>query len=140
MIVTGGPDEVDLASDVAAQAGLPPSAVHAGQAGVLTIGRLVAAADRVVCGDTGVAHLATALRTPSVVLFGPTSPALCGPPPDRPWHRALWAGGRGDPDGQLPDPGLLAIDVGQVTKALADLPPAAAPAPRRRATARGRVA
>ena len=62
-----------------------------------------------------------------------------GPAPDRPWHRPLWAGGRGDP-GQRPDPGLLAIDVDQVTEALADLPPAAAPAPRRRAAARGRVA
>ena len=140
VIVTGGPAEVDLAHDVAARAGLPPSAVHAGQGGVLTIGRLVAAAARVVCGDTGIAHLATALRTPSVVLFGPTSPALWGPPPDRPWHRALWAGTSGDPHGQLPDPGLLAIDVDQVTEALADLPPAAAPTPRRGATARGRVA
>ncbi|HEV3498108.1 MAG TPA: glycosyltransferase family 9 protein, partial [Actinomycetes bacterium] len=112
------------------------SAVHAGQGGVLTIARLVDAADRVVCGDTGIAHLATALRTPSVVLFGPTSPALWGPPPPRPWHRPLWAGSSGDPHGQLPDPGLLAIDVHQVTTALADLPPAEAPRPARR----GRVA
>ena len=124
VIVTGGPDEAGLAHDVAARAGLPDSAVHAGQGGVLTIARLVDAADRVVCGDTGIAHLATALRTPSVVLFGPTSPALWGPPPDRPWHRALWAGTSGDPHGQLPDPGLLAIDVDQVTTALADLPDA----------------
>ena len=93
-----------------------------------------------MCGDTGVAHLATALRTPSVVLFGPTSPALWGPPPDRPWHRALWAGTSGDPHGQRPDPGLLAIGVDQVTEALADLPEAAAPRPARRATVRGRVA
>ena len=140
VIVTGGPAEVDLAHDVAARAGLPDDAVHAGQGGVLTIGRLVAAAGRVVCGDTGIAHLATALRTPSVVLFGPTSPALWGPPPDRPWHRALWAGTSGDPHGQLPDPGLLAIDVDQVTEALADLPAAAAPRPARRAALRGRVA
>ncbi|HEX2159731.1 MAG TPA: glycosyltransferase family 9 protein, partial [Actinomycetes bacterium] len=136
VIVTGGPAETDLAHEVADRAGLPDSAVHAGQGGVLTIARLVDAADRVVCGDTGIAHLATALRTPSVVLFGPTSPALWGPPPDPPWHRPLWAGSSGDPHGQLPDPGLLAIDVDQVTTALADLPPAEAPRPARR----GRVA
>jgi ADP-heptose:LPS heptosyltransferase len=140
VLVTGGPTEVELANDVAARAGLPSSVVHAGQGGVLTIARLVAAADRVVCGDTGIAHLATALRTPSVVLFGPISPALWGPPPDRPWHRALWAGTSGDPHGQRPDPGLLAIDVDQVTGALADLPAAAAPRPARRASIRGRVA
>ena len=126
VVVTGGPDEVALAHEVAARAGLPPGAVHAGQNGVLALGRLVAAADRVVCGDTGVAHLATALGTPSVVLFGPTSAALWGPPADRPWHRALWAGGSGDPHGQLPDPGLLAIAADQVLEALDDLP--AAPA------------
>jgi ADP-heptose:LPS heptosyltransferase len=126
VVVTGGPDEVALAHEVAAGAGLPRTAVHAGKQGVLALGRLVAAADRVVCGDTGVAHLATALGTPSVVLFGPTSPALWGPPADRPWHRALWAGTSGDPHGQLPDPGLLAIAVEQVSEALGDLP--AAPA------------
>jgi ADP-heptose:LPS heptosyltransferase len=140
VIVTGGPGEGELAAEVAERAGLPDSAVHAGQGGVLGIARLVAAADRVVCGDTGIAHLATALRTPSVVLFGPTSPALWGPPPDRPWHRAIWAGSQGDPHGDLPDPGLLAIDVDQVTLALTDLPPAEAPRPARRAATRGRVA
>jgi ADP-heptose:LPS heptosyltransferase len=139
VIVTGGPGEAELAADVAERAGLPDGAVHAGQGGVLAIARLVGAAERVVCGDTGIAHLATALRTPSVVLFGPTSPALWGPPPDRPWHRAIWAGTSGDPHGDLPDPGLLAIDVDQVTLALTDLPPAEAPRPRRPAT-RGRVA
>jgi ADP-heptose:LPS heptosyltransferase len=126
VVVTGGPDEVALAHEVATRAGLPKGAVHAGQNGVLALGRLVAAAGRVVCGDTGVAHLATALGTPSVVLFGPTSPALWGPPADRPWHRALWASSSGDPHGQLPDPGLLAIAVDQVLEALGDLP--AAPA------------
>jgi len=140
VIVTGGPAEVDLASEVAARAGLLQHAVHAGQGGVLALGRLIDAAARVVCGDTGVAHLATALRTPSVVLFGPTSPARWGPPPDRPWHRPLWAGTSGDPHGQLPDPGLLAIGVDQVLEALADLPAAAPPRLARRAIARGRVA
>jgi ADP-heptose:LPS heptosyltransferase len=126
VVVTGGPAEVALAREVADRAGLPKGAVHAGGNGVLALGRLVAAAGRVVCGDTGVAHLATAVGTPSVVLFGPTSPALWGPPPERSWHRALWAGARGDPHGRLPDPGLLAITVEQVLEALGDLP--AAPA------------
>jgi ADP-heptose:LPS heptosyltransferase len=126
VVVTGGPAEVELGREVAARAGLPQAAVHAGRGDVLALGRLVAAADRVVCGDTGVAHLATAVGTPSVVLFGPTSPALWGPPADRPWHRALWAGTSGDPHGRRPDPGLLAIAVDHVLEALDGLP--AAPA------------
>jgi ADP-heptose:LPS heptosyltransferase len=82
----------------------------------------VAAAGRVVCGDTGVAHLATALGTPSVVLFGPTPPAEWGPPAARPWHRALWAGRTGDPHASEPDPGLLALEPRQVLEALERLP------------------
>jgi len=50
---------------------------------------LVADARMVISGDTGVAHLATAYERPSVVLFGPVSPRLCGPPRSR-LHRALW--------------------------------------------------
>jgi ADP-heptose:LPS heptosyltransferase len=100
--------------------------VWAGRTDVVTLARLVAAAGRVVCGDTGVAHLATALRTPSVVLFGPTPPSLWGPPSDRPWHRALWAGGTGPAHGPHADPGLLRISVEDVLGALASLPSAPA--------------
>jgi ADP-heptose:LPS heptosyltransferase len=120
--ITGGPDEVDLARAVARQAGLEDAAVYAGRTDLTGLVALVAVAGRVVCGDTGVAHLATALRTPSVVLFGPTPPAEWGPPPDRPWHRALWAGRRGDPHADSPDPGLLEIRVADVLAALDALP------------------
>jgi len=72
---------------------------------------VVAAARVVVVGDTGVAHVATAVRTPSVVLFGPEPPSRWGPPEDRPWHVALWAGRRGDPHGVQPDAGLLELGV-----------------------------
>jgi ADP-heptose:LPS heptosyltransferase len=82
--------------------------------------RLVAAAGRVACADTGVAHVATAVGTPSVVLFGPTPPALWGPPPD-PRHVVLWEGARGDPHATEPGPGLLAICVDDVLGALAAL-------------------
>lgn len=82
---------------------------------------VVAAAGRIVCGDTGVAHLATALGTPSVVLFGPTPPLLWGPPADRPQHVALWSGNTGDPHARVPDAGLLAIGVEEVAAALEGL-------------------
>ncbi len=121
VLVSGGPDEVDLAREVARRAGLPAGAVCAGRTNLTSLARLVTAAACVACADTGVAHLATALRTPSVVLFGPTSPRHWGPPPDRPWHRVLWAGTTGDPRGAEPDPGLLAITVDAVVEALARL-------------------
>jgi hypothetical protein len=60
------------------------------------------------------------LRT-SVLLFGPMSPGLWGPPPQRPYHRVLWSGRRGDPHGSAVDPGLLAISVDAVLDALATL-------------------
>jgi ADP-heptose:LPS heptosyltransferase len=124
VVLTGGPAEAELARRIADAADLPPRAVAAGRTDVVQLAALVAGAARVVCGDTGVAHLATALRTPSVVLFGPTAPSAWGPPPDRPWHRAIWRGRSGDPHGDCTHPGLLEIDPADVLAALADLPPA----------------
>ncbi|HET7488582.1 MAG TPA: glycosyltransferase family 9 protein [Acidimicrobiales bacterium] len=124
VVVTGGASEAGLARGVAAAAGLPSSAVLAGATGVVELAAVVGAAGRVVCGDTGVAHLATALRRPSVVLFGPVPPSLWGPPPDRPWHTALWAGRTGDPWAASVDGGLLEIGVDDVLAALDGLPAA----------------
>jgi ADP-heptose:LPS heptosyltransferase len=70
------------------------------------------------------AHLASAYRRPSVVLFGPVSPALWGPPPRAargggPLHAVLWHGdGAGDPWGTSLDPALARITVDEVTAAL----------------------
>ncbi|HEX2075781.1 MAG TPA: glycosyltransferase family 9 protein [Geodermatophilus sp.] len=115
---TGGPAEVELAGRVAAAAGLGPEAVLAGRTTSLELAAVIAAASVVVSGDTGVAHLATAYRRPSVVLFGPVSPALWGPPP-RPQHVVLWHGdGRGDPWGTTLDPALAKVTVEEVTAAL----------------------
>ena len=74
---------------------------------LLQLAALVARAELVICGDTGVGHLATAYRTPSVLLFGPTPPARWGP--RRGPHTVLWAGRTGDPHGTDPDPGLLEL-------------------------------
>jgi ADP-heptose:LPS heptosyltransferase len=124
VVITGGPSEVGLARSVARMAGVDPAHVLAGATGLLQLGAVVAASARVACGDTGVAHLATALRRPSVVLFGPTPPRRWGPPPSRPIHRALWAGATGDPWGDAPDPGLLRIGVDDVLDVLHSLPSA----------------
>lgn len=122
VVITGTRAERPLAERIAAMAGVPDGAVLAGRTDLRALTAAVASARRVVSGDTGVAHLATALSTPSVTLFGPTPPALWGPPTDRPWHVAMWAGRRGDPHGDRPDPGLLEIDPAAVVDALATLP------------------
>ncbi|RFU22349.1 glycosyltransferase family 9 protein [Geodermatophilus marinus] len=120
--VTGGPAEVELARSVARGAGLGEDAVLAGRTTTLELAAVVAGARVVVSGDTGTAHLATAYRRPSVVLFGPVPPALWGPPP-RPQHVVLWHGdgtgdGTGDPWGAELDPALARITAEEVTAAL----------------------
>jgi ADP-heptose:LPS heptosyltransferase len=113
VVVTAGPGEERLAAAVAGASG---ARVFAGDLGALAA--LVAGAARVLCADTGVAHLATAFGTPSVVLFGPTSPERWGPPADRPRHRVLWAGRWGDPNADTTDPGLLALQPRHVLEAI----------------------
>jgi ADP-heptose:LPS heptosyltransferase len=100
---------------------VPETHVYAGRTTLRELAALVAAAGRVVCGDTGVAHLATAFRRPSVVLFGPIAPSSWGPP-RRPYHRVLWNGTTGDPHADHIDAGLLAIPVARVIAALDGLP------------------
>ena len=124
VLVTGTRGEAELARRLAETAGLPAGAVIAGRTDLLELAATVAGAGRLVCGDTGVAHLAFALCTPAVVLFGPTSPAHWGPPPaeGHSIHRVLWAGHAGDPHASKPDPGLLELEPDQVIAALAQLP------------------
>ena len=110
VVVTG--TEADLAASVAGDAGVPQLTTSLAE-----LAGLVAHARLVVSGDTGIAHLATAYRTPSVVLFGPVPPRRWGPPADRPWHRAIWHGTRaerGDHPGPDVHPALLRIGVDEV--------------------------
>jgi ADP-heptose:LPS heptosyltransferase len=115
VLITGGRGEEELVRTISAAAGVP-SRLDLPLDELLA---LVASSRLVVCGDTGVAHIASAYRTPSVVLFGPVSPARWGPPDD-PRHRPLWHGDPahpGDPHGDVPDPALLAIGVDEVLTA-----------------------
>jgi ADP-heptose:LPS heptosyltransferase len=84
--------------------------VRAGAASLLELASLVRGAGVLLCGDTGVAHLATALRRPSVVLFGPSAPRV-SLPVARAWHHVLWAGWDGE---ERKSRGLLEIAVEDV--------------------------
>ena len=128
VVVTGSPGERPLADELAARAGLTERAVLAGATDLGTLAAVVASASLVVCGDTGMAHLASAFGTRSVVLFGPTPPSSWGPPPGP--HTVLWHGDPdqppGDPHADRPDPYLLRITVQEVLSCWGASPPSSA--------------
>jgi ADP-heptose:LPS heptosyltransferase len=118
VVLTGSAAERPLVRAVARAAGLPDEAVLAGRTSLAQLCAVVARAALVVCGDTGVAHVASAWRVPSVVLFGPVGPERWGPPAGGP-HVALTRAElrRGDRFGADPDPALLAVGVDEVVAA-----------------------
>ena len=117
VLITGGAEERERALLVARLARLSPERVLAGVAGLDAFAALVAAARVVVTVDTGAAHLASAYRTPSVIIFGPAPPSAWGPPPGP--HVVLTDDRlrRGEPFASEPDPALLAVSVDDVRKA-----------------------
>lgn len=131
VVVTGSDGERPLCSRVrsgaaraAEAAGAAPAVTEvtdlAGRLDLAGLADVVATARLVLCGDTGVAHVATAFGTPSVVLFGPTPPAWWGPAVDRERHAVLWHGApdhRGDPHATVLDPALAAVTVDEVLAA-----------------------
>lgn len=118
VVITGDADERPAAVATGWAAGLPPEAVLAGRTTLPDLAALVRGARLVISGDTGIAHLATAYRTPAVTLYGPVPPDRWGPPPGRPEHAILWAGRTGDPWSPTPDPGLLQITADHVMAAV----------------------
>jgi ADP-heptose:LPS heptosyltransferase len=105
VVLTGGPQERPALTRVAGVTGV----TQFSDLNLLELFALVAKARLVICGDTGVAHVASLYRTPSVLLFGPVAPSRWGPPDDG-LHTVLWHGdGTGDPHGNVCDPALLQI-------------------------------
>jgi len=78
ILLVGGPDDYLKSSQVALEVG--PSA-HS-LAGTISLGRtgaILEKADLMVCNDSGPMHIAEALGTPIVCLFGPTDPGIWAP-------------------------------------------------------------
>ncbi len=79
IVLTGGPADRSLVEAVKAR--LPPSRVVdiAGHADLLTLAGILERLDLLISGDTGPMHLAVAVGTPVVAVFGPSDPARYGP-------------------------------------------------------------
>ena len=82
IVVTGSAAEAELAAIVAAAA--PPGDVttHCGDIRLAELAMLIGGAEALICGNTGVAHLAAAVGTPVVEAFAPVVP----PHRWRPWR------------------------------------------------------
>ena len=76
VVLLGAPSDMETAASVTAAA---PAASLVGRDRPALLPALLAEVDVLVSGDTGVAHLAAALDTPVVTLFGPTDPRLSAP-------------------------------------------------------------
>lgn len=89
VLVLGGPQEAGAGNRIAEIIGSSARNL----AGLQSLGEMGAVISRLsilVTNDSGPAHMAYALSTPSVTLFGGTDPAVWGPPPS-PRHSVLRA-------------------------------------------------
>ncbi len=127
VLLTGNEAEIGRALAVAEAVeaargpGGPSLRVAAGQQSLAQFAATIAGARVLVSADTGAAHLASAFATASVVIFGPVSPRVWGPPAGP--HRVLFEESlsSGDPFSGAPDPALLAVTAGDVAGALDSL-------------------
>jgi heptosyltransferase-2/heptosyltransferase-3 len=119
LVLTGGPDERELADAI--RRGIGEQAVSlAGHTTIPVLAEILRGARLVIGPDSGPLHLAVAVETPTVHLFGPSQPEHFGPWGNPARHRVLDAGWRcpscGNLDSGRPEGAgcLLAITVDQV--------------------------
>jgi ADP-heptose:LPS heptosyltransferase len=85
VVLTGGPDEASLTAIVARKSGAAGSPLLldlGGRTSLPLLAEVIGAADTIVCGNTGPAHLAAAVGTPIASLYAPTVPSVRW----RPWR------------------------------------------------------
>lgn len=78
IIIIGGTEDVGLAEEIMANVRSTPLSI-AGKTTLLQLGSVLKRCDALVTGDTGPMHLATAVGTRVVALFGAADPQRTGP-------------------------------------------------------------
>jgi lipopolysaccharide heptosyltransferase II len=79
VIFVGGPDDREISLEIARAAGIPEARVLAGHLGLPAAAAVLESCALVVANDGGVLHLAAAMGTPVIGLYGPNEPGLFGP-------------------------------------------------------------
>lgn len=115
-VVNSGPGEEDLAAALSAAAG--EARPHAYHGDLDQLMALLKNACCIVGGDTGPLHLAIALGTPAVALFGPTDPARNGPYRSDAIVLRTAGATRDHSRRRQTDPSMLAIEVDAVFDAV----------------------
>ncbi|NGX39535.1 MAG: Lipopolysaccharide core heptosyltransferase RfaQ [Chlamydiae bacterium] len=77
IIVSGNQSEALSVIDIASQ--IPSAIPLAGELDLPSFSALIKKMAVFITNDTGPMHLSFAVKTPTVALFGPTDPSLCGP-------------------------------------------------------------
>ncbi len=115
-VINYGPGEDSLVSSVRAASGNSQPRAYDGELGQLMA--LLRNACCIVGGDTGPLHLAVALGTPAVALFGPTDPDRNGPYPAQEIVLRGASAITTYKRGESTDPSLLELSVEQVFEAV----------------------
>ena len=90
VILTGSPAEAPLTAEIARRMGRP-ALDAAGATDLPRLAALLARCDLALGPDAGALHLATAVGTPTVRLYGPVNPRQFGPWGDPRRHRVVVA-------------------------------------------------
>lgn len=114
LVIIGGPEEADIANEVAAKCGVNPLNL-AGRLSLNDLIALVSLAELIVTSDTGVMHLAASLNKKIVALFGAGLVPFCRPLCDEYAivRSDLGCSGCGDvcfSDGNVPCISLIEVD------------------------------
>lgn len=78
VVILWGPDEKELAQKMASL--MKTDSIVACETGIEEAGALIRRCALFISNDSGLKHIAVALGTPTVTIFGPTNPATWNPP------------------------------------------------------------